>query len=118
MSKRLRAPGTGVEDYVPWVSPISSHPLASEEEEEEDEMADLVHNFGAQKRKRGSSFKRATDVALEVVGEVDQHPIDEGSDVQVIVFSDSLEIGFHGQSTSEAAPSVDLGEVSLTHAEV
>ena len=45
----LRAPGVGVEYFVPWVSPISSHPPASEEEEDEDEMADLVHNFGARK---------------------------------------------------------------------
>ena len=34
-----------MEDFVPWVAPISSLPPASEEEEEEDEMADLVHNF-------------------------------------------------------------------------
>ena len=53
---------------------------ASEEEEEEDEMAYLVHNFGAWKCKRGASFKRATNAILEVVGEADQHPTDEGSD--------------------------------------
>ena len=42
-----------MEDFVPWVSLISSPPTppASEEEEEEDEMADLVHNFDARKRK-------------------------------------------------------------------
>ena len=55
--ERLRAPRAGVEDFVPWVSPISSRPLAREEEEEEDEMADLIHNFSAQKCKRGVSFK-------------------------------------------------------------
>ena len=60
-----------MEDFIPWVSLISSHPPASEEEEEEDEMADLVYNFGARKRKRGASFKRATDVTLDVVGEAD-----------------------------------------------
>ena len=42
-----RAPGTGVEDFIPWVAPISSLPPASEEEEEEDKMDDLVHNFSA-----------------------------------------------------------------------
>ena len=52
-----------MEDFVPWVAPISSRPTASEEEEEEDEMADLVHNFRAWKRKRGASFKKATDIA-------------------------------------------------------
>ena len=35
--ERLRAPGAGVEDFVSWVSPISSHLPVSEEEEEEDE---------------------------------------------------------------------------------
>ena len=66
-----RAPGTGVEDFVSWVAPILSFSLANKEEEEEDEMADLVHNFGARKRKRGASFKRATDATPKVVGEAD-----------------------------------------------
>ena len=38
--------------------------------------------------------------------------------MQAIVISGSPEMGFHGQSTSETALSVDLGEVSLTHVEV
>ena len=57
--ERPKAPRAGVEDFVPWVSPIYSSPPAREEEEEEDEMIDLVHNFGARKRKRGVNFKRA-----------------------------------------------------------
>ena len=64
-------------------------------------MVDLVHNFGAQKRKRGASFKRVTDATLEVVGEADQHPTEEGSDGKATVIMDSLEMGFHGQSASE-----------------
>ena len=52
-------------------------------------MADLVHNFGAQRRKRGASFKRATDATPEVVGEVDQHPTDRGSEEHAIVVMDS-----------------------------
>ena len=36
-----------MEDFVPWVSPISSRSPAREEEEEEEKMVDLVHNFGA-----------------------------------------------------------------------
>ena len=107
-----------MEDFVPWVAPISSCPPTSEEEEEEDEMADLVHNFGARKHKRGASFKRVTDATLEVVGEADQHPISEGSDRQVIIIMDSPEIGFHGQSASETVLSEDLGKVFLTHAKV
>ena len=52
-------------------------------------MADLVHNFGAQKRKRGASFKRVTDATPKVVGEDDQHPTSEVLDKQEIVFVDS-----------------------------
>ena len=81
-------------------------------------MADLVHNFGVRKHKEGASFKQATDATLEVVGEADQHPTGEGLDVQVIVISDSPEIGFHGQSALETALSTDLEEVSQTHVEV
>ena len=85
-----------MEDFVPWVSPICSCPLASEEEEKEDKMADLVHYFGAQKHKQGACFKRATDATPEVVAEADQHPTGKGLDVQAIVVSDSPEMGFHG----------------------
>ena len=42
--ERLKTPGAGVEDFVSWVSLISSCPLAREKEEDEDDMADLVHN--------------------------------------------------------------------------
>ena len=59
-------------------------------------MANLVHNFGARKLKRGASFKRVTNATLEVVGESEQHPTSKGSDGQAIVIMDSLEMGFHG----------------------
>ena len=74
MPEWFSAPRSMVEDFVPWVSPISKSPLAreKEEEEKEDEMADLIHNFTAQKSKRGARFKRATDAFLEVAGEVNQ----------------------------------------------
>ena len=58
-----------MEDFVPWVSPTSSRSPAREEEEEEDEMADLVHNFATRKRKRGATFKRATIATPDVAGE-------------------------------------------------
>ena len=51
MPEQLREPEARVEDFVPWVSPISSRPPTREEEEVEDEMDDLVHNFGERKRK-------------------------------------------------------------------
>ena len=38
--------------------------------------------------------------------------------MQAIAISDSLEMGFHGQSASKTAIFVDLGLVSSTHAEV
>ena len=118
MPERLKALGARVEDFVTWVSPISSCPLVREEEEEEDGMTDLIHNFGARKRKRGVSFKRATEATPEVIGVASQQPTNESSDVQAIVFSDWPEMGFHDQSTSETALSVDLGEVAPIHAEV
>ena len=86
-----------MEDFVSCVSPISSRPLspvAREEEEEEDEMADLVHNFGAWKLKRGANFKRATSTTPEAAGEASQQPSGESSDVQAIVISDSPEMAF------------------------
>ena len=116
--KRGRAPGARVEYFVHWVAPISSHPLASEEEEEEDEMVDLVHNFGAWKRKWGANFKLATNATPEVVGEADQLLTDGGSKEQAIVVMDSPKIGFHGQSSLETMLPVDLGKVPLTHEEV
>ena len=59
MPERLKAPGARVEDFIPWVSLVSSGSPTREEEEGEEEMADLVHNFGAQKRKIGANFKQA-----------------------------------------------------------
>ena len=87
--ERRRGPGTGVEDLVPWVAPISTLSLASKEEEEEDEMADLIHNFGARKRKRGANFKRATDATPKVIGEANQHSARGGFEDQAIVVTDS-----------------------------
>ena len=102
-------PGTGVEDFVPWVVLISSLPLASEGEEDEDGMADFIHNFG--------SFERTTDVTPEVMGEAEQHLSDGGSKEQAIVVMDSPKIGFHGQPDVETTHSVDLEEAPLTHEE-
>ena len=59
-----------------------------------------------------------TDATLEVVGKATEHLTDEGSNGQAIVIMDSPEMGFHGQPVSKTAPSIDLGEVPLTHEEV
>ena len=57
-----------MEDFIPWVPLISSHPPDWEKEEEEDEMSDFVHNFAAQKRKHDASFKQVADAIPEVAG--------------------------------------------------
>ena len=80
-------------------------------------MADLIHNFSAQKRKRGANFNRTTDVTSEAMGEVDQHSVDWGSKEQAIVFMDSPEMSFHGQSAVETAHFSDLEEVPPSHEE-
>ena len=59
-----------MEDFFPWVHPISNHPPTSENEEDEDKKADLVHNFSARKRKRDARFKWVTDATPKVVDEV------------------------------------------------
>ena len=114
MPERQRGPNTGVEDFVPCVTSISSLPPTSEEE---DEMADLIHNFGGRKRKRGASFKRAIDATLKVTGEADQHSAGGGSEEQAIVVMDSPEMAFHGQPAMETTHLADLREVPLTHEE-
>ena len=96
MPERPKTPRARVEDFVSWVPPISNRPLAREEEDEEDEMADLVHNFSARKHKQGASFKRATDATPEVTDKASQQLIGESSNVQAIVVSDLPEMGFHG----------------------
>ena len=106
-----------MEDFVPWVAPISSLPPTSEKEEEKDEMADLIHNFGARKRKRGAGFNRTTDVTPEAIGEADQHLTSRGSEEQAIVVMDSPKMGFHGQPTMEIAHLFDFEEVPPSHEE-
>ena len=83
-----------MEDFVPWVPPISGHPSDWEEEEEEDEMSDLVHNFAVEKRKRDASFKRVVDAIPEVAG-------GEVSDVQAIIISGSPKVGLNDQPAQE-----------------
>ena len=100
-----------MEDFVPWVSPISSHPSDWEEEEEEGEISDLVHNFAARKRKRDARFKRVVDAIPEVVR-------GEGSDVQIIVISGLPEMGLNDQPDLENATLVESREASPTPAAI
>ena len=105
--RATKGSGAGVEDFVPRVPPISSHPPDWEEEEEEDEMSNLIHNFAARKRKRDASFKRAVDVIPEVAG-------GDGPDVQAIVISGSPEMSSNDQPDLENATLVESGEASPT----
>ena len=59
-------------------------------------MADLFHNSGARKCKRGANFKRATGATFEVASEASQQSSGESSDVQAIIVSGSPEMSFHG----------------------
>ena len=118
MPERRKAPRAGVEDFFPWVTPISSLPPVSEEEEQEDKMADPIHNFGARKRKQGASFKGAADVTAELADDAGQPASGEDLDMQAIVISGLPEMGFHGQLALETTLSVDSGEVTPAHAEV
>ena len=102
---RQKVPGAGVEDFIPWVPPISSHPPDYEEEEEGDEMSYLVHNFAARKRKHDANFKRVVDAIPEVAE-------GEGPDVQAIVISSSLEMGLNDQPDLENATLMESGEAS------
>ena len=109
--EQKKVPRSEVENFIPWVPPISSHPLDWEEEKEEEEMFDLVHNFAAPKRKRNASFKRVVDVIPEVAGE-------EGPNMQEIVISGSPEMGSNDQPDLENATLVEYREASLTPAAI
>ena len=71
-----KAPRARVEDFVPWVSLVYSCPLASEEEEEENELVDLVHNFGAQKCNEVPTLSgRLVLPPRRMVRRVNNHPV-------------------------------------------
>ena len=58
-------------------------------------MFDLIQNFAPRKRKQDASLEQAIDAILEVAGGSDQPRSDEGSEVQEIVISGSLEMGLN-----------------------
>ena len=45
-----------MEDFIPWVPPISSRPPDWEEEEEEDGMSDLIHTLLLESRSEILAF--------------------------------------------------------------
>ena len=82
-----------MEDFILWVPPISRRSPDWVEEEEEDRMFDLIHNFAARKQKRDASLEQAVNAIPEVAGGSGQPRLDEGSEVQAIVTSGSPEMG-------------------------
>ena len=91
--KQQKFAGAGAKDFIMWIPPISRHSLDLEEEEEEDEMSGFIHNFAARKRKRDAILEQGADALSEVVKGSSQPCLDEGSEVQAIVISGSLEMG-------------------------
>ena len=100
-----------MEDFVPLVPHISNRLPDWEEEEEEDGMSDLIHNFVAEKRKRDASFERVAAAILELAGGLGRSLSDEGSEVPIIVISGSPEMGLNDQSTVENVALAESREV-------
>ena len=111
--KQQKVAGAGVEDFIMWIPPISRHSLDLEEEEEEDEMSGFIHNFAARKRKRDAILEQGADAPSEVVRGSGQPCLDEGSEVQAIVISVSLEMGLNDQLALENVTLVESREASL-----
>ena len=89
-----------MEDFIPWVPPISLRSLDEEEEEEEEEdMSGLVYNFASRKRKRDAILEQAANVIPKVAGGLNQPCPDGGSEVQAIVISGSHETSLNDQPT-------------------
>ena len=96
---RQKVVGVGTKNFIPWVPPISSRfPDREKEEEGEDDMSELVHNFTAQKWKRDASLKQAADATLEVAGGSSQPCPNGGSKVQAIIILGSPKMGVNDQS--------------------
>ena len=93
--RRQKVAGARAEDFIPWIPPISRRSLDLEEEEEEDGMSDLIHNFVARKRKRDAIREQADGAFPEVAGGSGWPRSDEGLEVQAIVISGSPEMGLN-----------------------
>ena len=99
--RRQKVAEAGVEDFIPWVTPISRcSPNREEEDDEKDEMFGLVHNFAARKRKRDSILEQAASAVPEAVGGSSQSGPDGGSEVQAIVILGSLDMSMNDQPTT------------------
>ena len=111
MFKRQKVAGARADDFILWVPPISRRLPDWEEEEEEDGMSDLIHNFAAWKWKQDASLEQAADAIPEVVGESDNPRLDEGSEVRAIIISSSSEMGLNEQPTPKNVTLAESNEV-------
>ena len=114
--RRQNAVGVGAEDFIPWVPPISRYsPNREEEDEEEDDMSGLVNNFAARKHKRDVILEQAADATPKVAKGSSQPSLEGCSEVQVIVFSGSLEISLDDKlvTTLEESREVSLVPTAL-----
>ena len=93
-----------VEDFISWVPSISCR-SQDKEEEEDNNMSILIHNFAARNRKRDASLEQAADAVPEVAGGSGHPCPDGGSEVQAIVILGSPEMGLNDQPA--------LGNVTL-----
>ena len=110
--RRQKVAGAKVEDFIPWVPPISRRPPKWEEKEEEDEMCHLIHAYVARKHKREDSSKQVADAISEVAGGSGQSLSDEGSKVQVIIILGLLEMGLNDQPDSKNVALAESREAS------
>ena len=99
--RRHKVAGAGVEYLISWIPLISRRSPDWEEEEEEDGMSDLIHNFAARKRKRDAILEQVADALHEVPRGSGQPRSDEGSEVQTIVISGSPEMALKDQPALE-----------------
>ena len=87
-----------MEDFIPWVPSISRCSLVMDkEDEEEDDMSGLVHNFAARKRKRDAMLDKSANVVPEGAKGSSQPCSDGGSEVQAIVISGSPKMSVDDQ---------------------
>ena len=116
--KRQKVVEAGVEDFIPWIPPISRRSPDLEEEEGEDDMSGLIHDFTTQKQKRDAMRGQTTGTSPEVARGSSWSGSDEGSKVQAIVISGLPEMGLNDQSAPENVTLVESREASLVLAAI
>ena len=84
--RRQKVAEARADDFILWVPLISCRsPNREDEEEEEDELSSLVHNFVARKWKRDAILEQAANVIPKAARGLSKPGPDGGSEVQAIV---------------------------------